>query len=399
MGSRAPKVVGIAAILFVSAFMAAEATGQVGGAELLFQSIDPVSRSRALGETGVLLRGMPGVAALNPAAVEGDDQVRAHLVSMPWLPELGAGLELNTFSLAYGQSGWTVAYQRKHLDLGEHEVRAPDNTSLRRFHSYDVAHKLAGAYDLTPHLRLGAGLNYIHSEMGGSAGVEAQGGVQDVRTLTLDLGLHYGRTWASDFATFRPLAGWSLTDVGGTVEYVEGDPRALPTMMRGGLGLEVGLLPQWLNRPLLRLGHYQAAAKMIYARRDDGSPYGSLGALVHTWQYIEVDLTPQTPNDEVRLSLWDQLMWSRGTEVSMLDIISLRVGRFEEHEYNGARAFDTFGWGLDLYFIAVDVAMLDSDDNHHPLDDTQMTTFTVRVPLGGEAEGNFWPELLKRLGV
>lgn len=191
--------------------LAGEATAQVGGASLLFQAIDPGARSRAFGETGVLLRGAPGVAMLNPAAIGRRGTVQLSGGSTKWFV---GDRPLTNVAVDYGAARWAVAAQLYHLDLGKHERRDASNNSLGTFRTYDMSAAVTGAYRVTPDFSVGLGLRYLRSDHGGNAQVEGQE-VDLVNKLTFDLGLHYGRAFGNDDVQARYLGAWSLTNVGG----------------------------------------------------------------------------------------------------------------------------------------------------------------------------------------
>ena len=92
------------------------------------------------------------------------------------------------------------------------------------------------------------------------------------------------------------------------------------------------------------------------------------------------------------LNALDQLTTHTGLEVSLLKILALRWGGYHEPKDLGARIYDTFGFGIDLYYLALDYSKTSTLDS--PLYKTTYWRLTARVPLTASPD-NFWPDLLR----
>lgn len=396
------RVLLLATIVFTSTGVAA---AQIGSTVFTFQQIITDPHSLALGESTVALRGYAGAASINPASIgrtgtvllstnvaPAADGGLAAMVQTPWMPGFSGNAWVSSQNAAVKVGRWAAAYQYKHMDLGERVIRTAQNGPLATYQPYDYSHKFTLAYDVRPNLSVGAGVNFIRSE-GMPSGSEAE--PRSLSGRSFDLGLLYDRKFVVPHARIKMAAGWSLTDFG---PHVGRDP--LSTRMRGGLSVSAASDRQWIGRPLVTAGlHGALAKKIVQVDYDDegrtASPHGPFRALFTTWRPLPLRATFDTA-DPVTLSVVDQLVRHAGLSASLLDILHLRLGSYHEHQYNGARQYATVGWGVDLYYLALDHSTIKGIEQNHPLEDTTFWRLTGRVPLGAN-EDNFWPALLRRL--
>ncbi|HMB90303.1 MAG TPA: hypothetical protein VKP65_05605 [Rhodothermales bacterium] len=290
--------------------------------------------------------------------------------------------------------GWAAGYQYKNFSFGEIEVRDAQNNSLGTVEIYDDAHKLAVAYDVTSNLTVGAGVNLIQSRtgpLGTSINAKRTG-------FSFDVGVVYDRAFEVSHAILKPAVGWSLTDFGPMLSHDEMDQEdPLTMMMRGGLSLQAEVKESWLNRPLATVGLHGGLSKIIVASEQGGNhfrPAGPFRALVNTWTSVKVRTNPLSGEEGEfeTVSVFDQLIRHRGLELSLMEIFYLRWGRFNEDKYSGDRQYATRGWGIDLYYLALDYSITTTYDP--TFRDHAFWRLTARVPLEASPD-NFWPELLK----
>jgi hypothetical protein len=202
---------------------------------------------------------------------------------------------------------------------------------------------------------------------------------------TVDVGIYADRTYSYKDVLITPSVGWSITDFGEPIGYVDGvrkDP--LPMMMRGGLGLKLESRERIWNRTAFSFGGYASLSKIMARQKEEQTPNGiqykpmsPWEALYNSWgsfrrfdgqQYVEV-------------SLLDQLQTQTGLEIIFLEMLSLRFGHFYEHPQNGARSYDTFGIGVHFKYITLDYSEIDINDPEHPLSGTSFMQFKVNIPF------------------
>ena len=379
------------------------------GATALFQTIDANARSRALGEATVALRGYAGAAQVNPATLgragfiqAGTDLSRAFAFRTPWPYTEGW---IASPSVDVKVDRWALGYQYK--DFGsDYEISYYSGDGVDYATSpidiHDYAHKLAAAFDLRPNFTVGLGVNWIRSEELNffAGGLDESGALskQTTNSFSLDLGVFYERGVSVPYARLRPSLGWSLTDFGPTVRYGDQDLRyPLPMTMRGGAALQAETAAQVWGRPLFSLGFYGQLSKVLLQTdflTGDFETDGPFRALFSTWGPYDVSINGDG-SETVTVSTLDQISTQRGMEVSLINILYLRSGFFYESRYNGGRKYASGGWGIDLYYLALDRTWANRREDD--FGDLSFWKLTARVPLGGEAEGNFWPDLLRYL--
>lgn len=202
--------------------------------------------------------------------------------------------------------------------------------------------------------------------------------VRPAKGFTLDLGFLGHYRYNTDWLITRPSFGISLTDIGQPIAYTKNaseeskDP--LPTLMRGGLGLEIDLNRELAGLTILSFNIFSSLEKTMARRENDRTPYGPLKAIFGSWG-------PYERLDNGVLSLWDQMRRQIGGELVLFEILSLRKGSFFEHLQNGAREFTTKGIGIKYKSLSFDYTKLDTKERNHALTGTEFYQFTVHLPL------------------
>ncbi|MEM6645285.1 MAG: hypothetical protein AAF730_03440 [Bacteroidota bacterium] len=264
---------------------------------------------------------------------------------------------------------------------------------------YEQAHSLTLAYAVTAALSVGAGISRMEDHSSGVATVGAAD-AQTVRATSFDLGALYTRAFDTAVGTWPVSVGWSLTNFGAQVERPDAfNPEPLPTLMRGGISAGYSYPATWLGRILVGVHVDLALSKLTIRTTADENGMvtadGPVKALFTTWQPLTVR-TGNTDADVFSLSVWEQLRRHSGMSITLLEALHLRAGRFWEHERNGARQYNSVGWGLDLYYLTLDYSRILDDDT--PLAETSFWRFGARVPLTAQARADDpWRALWQRL--
>jgi hypothetical protein len=79
--------------------------------------------------------------------------------------------------------------------------------------------------------------------------------------------------------------------------------------------------------------------------------------------------------------------------MSVLDLLSIQLGRFHKSDDNGGRQYTALGIGLDAYYVSLDASWDVSDGLDGPVDRLSYGRLTLRIPLS-DSPRNFWPVLL-----
>jgi hypothetical protein len=313
--------------------------------------------------------------------------------SSPWIlseiaPELWTTAPSGTVKIG----PWAAGVQVKHFSLGSTEIRSPDGDVRRTIDSYQQSVKLATAFEVTPHLTVGGGVNLIRSRLGGIRNT----GDTKVHP-TVDLGIQYQTQVEWGFMTLRPALGVSLTDFGGNVSYKDqrGDLSA-PTTIRGGGALDVTSQSRQFGRPEWRIGLYGALSNLLASGKyveENGDTYfeadGPFTALFNGWGPAKGRIQPD--GEPASIGSWERIAKHAGLELSVLDVFSLRLGRYHENRSPPEWQYTALGLGLDAYYVALDASWtLDDED---AFQDFSYGRLTVRIPLS-DSPRNFWPALL-----
>ena len=370
----------------------------VGAAAFQTLVVDPYSQ--ALGEATVALRGYPGAARLNPATIGRPNTVQVGsnwdtsaggFFQTPWFFD---GLWLTSPAIDVRLRRWAFAYQYKEFTLDSPDFRDDQNNPLGKI--ADRSHKIVAAYDLRPNLTVGLAVNLIQIESGT---VIVGSGTSEATGFSFDFGIVYDRTFDLPRLLLKPSVGWSLTDFGKPIRF-EGATRddPLTMIMRGGLSLQAEAKKQRLRRPLITAGLHGGLSKTLVGYDDDNlfEPYGPFEALVKTWKPFEVRGNPLNEEEAefTKVGVLDQLVTQLGLEVTLLRILALRFGDYHMPKYVGDVHDTSFGFGIDLYYIALDYARVDTENLG--LDPVTFWRLTARIPLTSSPD-NFWPDLLRAL--
>jgi len=369
---------------------------QVGLTAYNFQVVQPHPFVHALGNATVAARGYPGAIGVNPATIGTEGAVRAgSTLNLSRGPAYSSPWFRSQFWIAApsatGKIGpWAGGIQVKHFSRGDTEIRNPQGERVFSGSVFDQAIKLVGAYDLTSSVTVGGGVNLIRSR-----GVYQFDG--KIKTHpTIDVGVHYQAEAEQGFVKLRPSLGLSITDFGGNVS-VQARPGdlAAPTTIRGGGALQLTAQSTHFGRPEWRVGLYGALSNQLVSGtfvEDEGTEYfdadGPFKGLFSGWGSTRGVFMRSGERAEV--GPWERITKHVGAEMSVLDLLSVRLGRFHESDDNGGRQYTVLGVGLDAYYVSLDASW---DFRDEPVDQLSYGRLTVRIPLS-DSPRNFWPALL-----
>ena len=377
------------------------AKAQVGITAVPFLEINHDVRSVGIGGATVALNHSRGGLHLNPATfgmpntIEFSSQFNREgsisLLGSSWLPNYNIDDSyLYTPQLIVGFNKLSVGYQFTYFNLGEQSVTSENDPDvIDTFNSYEYAHTLSFSYAASKYLSLGMGLSYVKSSLATGI-IVSEYEVDAADAMTLDFGVYADNTFEFDFIDITPSIGWSLTDFGYPVGYTgESNKDPLPIMMRGGLGLRVDLMARESGLSVMSIGVYGSLEK-IMARTEEvitdrgggitDTSYAAVGpfrALIDSWKPYE----HFNGQEYVELSVFDQFRRRSGIEITVLEILSFRMGHFYEHPDNGAREYDTDGFGISYKYFSFDFAEYVAMEPDHPLEGTKFWQFGLNLPL------------------
>ncbi len=399
----------VLSLVFLVACWGHPAKAQLGLTAYDFQTIQPHPYVHALGNATVAARGYPGAISVNPATIGTEEAVRigsnvnliqGPIYSSPWiLPAVFGDYWITAPSGTVKMNRWAAGVQVKHFSRGSYEIRNPQGEDVRTVNVFEQSLKFTGAYEATSRITVGGGVNLIRSR-----GLYQDGKEVKVHP-TIDLGVHYQTRMERGFVILRPSLGLSLTDFGGNVSY-ESQPGDLasPTTIRGGGALQLTSQSRKFGRPEWRVGFYGALSNLLvsgeFAEKDTTDYYSTeyfkadapFTALFNGWGSTTGGVAGPS-GEPAQIGSWERIRKHIGMEMSVLDIVSFRLGRFHESDDAGGRKYTTLGLGLDAYYVSLNASW--GLGKESTPEDLSYGWLTVRIPLS-DSPRNFWPALLGR---
>lgn len=342
----------ISAVIVTLVFAGVSNLFAISQAAVLFLLISPGARAAGMGEAFVAVADDATAAYWNPAGLAFQTGREVTLMHMQWLPQLVSDMyyEYLAYKHHVPSLGGTIGGNVIFLNLGE-QVQTGEHgpEPLGTFHSWDLAVTFCYGTQVTPHLGLGVGMKYIHSNLAPmGAGQEKGKGVGS--SFAVDFGLLYRLPiWKR-----RISFGLNLNNMGPKITYIDAaqaDP--LPTSLK--IGFAVKLLDMEYNKLTLA----GDTNKMLVRGKEDDEG---------NWTYDPFYKAIFTAWGDGSIS--DQihrLVSSVGLEYVYNNMIFLRVGYYYDEE--GKVKYPSFGAGLQYASFRFDFAYVAAEQGH-PLSDT-----------------------------
>jgi hypothetical protein len=323
----------------------------------IFLLISPSATLNGLGQIGAAyptndLLGMYFNPANFPEMSTGLSARYGFLARTPWLENLSDNMSLRSqsgqigFQVASGILAASLGGYRTYLDLGTQDRTDEYGEKIGTFHFYMFAQVLA--YGVRMHL--GGEKLAFRVSMGGatkkavqrfeSDRVEATEAWHSEDKLT-DFGLLAELPVTVQFdevcgsLRFRPTVGYSISNYGDAISYsnhTESDPP--PTTVRLGYSLRISAGSKSGRYTLLSVGIGREVEDLLVKMKSD-----------HTDWYLDRPLADiDVGKHLLKGELGRQVTLHEGQEVTILDIVSLRIGKYTD--ISGKLEFITRGYGI-----------------------------------------------------
>lgn len=372
--TRAPLVL---LVLLVQGLMllGSPAQGQVGMSAVPFLNIEPDARSSALGNTGVTRLESAHAAFWNPALLGFQQEGWLSLSHSNWLPAFGNRYFHDHLNISNPLNDrHAVAAHVTYLNLGSQTATDDQGNALGEFGNYELAAGLSYGYRLSRTWALGAGVRYIHSNLG--AGQFSDGAaIQAGRSLSADLGAFWqGPQWETSSHSGQLRWGIALSNLGPGITYMADQNRhSLPTNFRTGLSYEAWMSGSDTHRLIGSFDVNKGMARMEENISGNDTTYVAMSSLRTLWRsWGSVDVADG--NGLSSLSLSEQFTYSLGLEYWFQNMLALRLGYHYEHPLNGDREFLTLGTGLRYGRLGFDFSYLHALKEDHPMANTLRLT-------------------------
>jgi hypothetical protein len=372
--------------LLVLAFSGTSSVAQVGITALPFLEISNIARSEALAGADVADWSSLSGLHLNPALLGGDESL---IFSTPfysadrfrtgtdWFPALHSDFEIQTPFMVANFDKYSIGFKHKKLIFGQGLTAEDSPDIIGSFESEEVSNSLVASFQINSKLKIGIGFNWFKSDLYSSAvniGT-SDGGNIEAKGRSFDIGLVSRFPSESNDFFITPSLGLAINDIGRTIDYGFGD-EPLPTTFRTGFGVNILSKKEVSGLSMIGLQTFGALSKMMAGYDDEGNPYEGLGAVFKTWKPYQF----YNGIENRELSVKDQLRSHLGVELTFLEIVHIRAGRFYENEYNGERYYTSRGIGLHYKFISLDYTRI-FDRGEAGFLNMKFYQFSVHIPL------------------
>ncbi|MFC1583777.1 hypothetical protein ACFL4U_03735 [Candidatus Neomarinimicrobiota bacterium] len=321
----------------------------------IFLLISPSATLNGLGQIGAAyptddIFGMYFNPANFPELPTGFSARYSFLTRTPWLENLADDMRLRCQGgqLGFRKRDWfleaNLGGYRTYLDLGK-QIRTNEyGEEIGTFHSYMFANVLVygirmslGKERLAVRLALGGASKTAVQDLGPDGQGEmwrsedklTDFGFMAELPVTVQLDEAYGSL------RFRPMLGYSVSNYGEAIRYPHDlKPDPPPTMARLGYSLTISALSKSGRGTLLSVGFGREVDDLLITFNSEHTDWETdmpLGDID-----IEQHLIKGEPGPQVTLH--------EGQEVTILDFVSLRVGKYTD--ISGKLEFSTRGFGI-----------------------------------------------------
>jgi len=341
-----------------------------GEAGLPFLLISTSTESNGMGEASVAVNTDDPLAPIaNPAqlgALSRSYYYSYGYSSAPWLPQFqmpdlqisalafNVGLPLRMLNDNLPPLSVGFGYSRIQMDLGTFESTDAKGNSLGTYRAWESSDQFTLGVGVDSWVRASLGLTYKHvvSRLGvvtpGSPYHDGIGKLFDYGALVeVPIVEIVSRATDKSFdlaPNLAPIVDWSIgfsrRNLGqGAISYSDpGFPDPLPRQACAGMSVDLGIAfgqdsCRW--NPILFKWTVEAEDILV---TNNGLHYGYKGGLGDIKYFDEVILG--NTNKETAKK--------KGWELTLVELFSIRGGRFEEDPLRGGRRLDTFGWGVRL---------------------------------------------------
>ena len=369
-------------------------------------TINQSMRSAAMGGATVAMEGYPGAALINPATIGVDQTIQAqtYLFNQRGAPFKWPYFYINdqpfsffspTFDFRYNKGAVSVSIP--YYDLNAEKNNYQNSHSLNG-NFYEYAFQLAGAWELNRNVRIGIGLKHIGYRFRTFDQVAVSYIIKTGKANAIDIGTFYHKNYDTEALHTKISLGGSLLNFGTNLKYDNGTKDPLPLNLNAGFGIRTESAYQWNSRPFFSVGVYGTLSHLLSRIDQNGRPYSAFESLFKGWSSYSY-FNGQTT---IRVTTWDQIERRIGLEASLFDVLSVRWGSdFESLKMRqGSGTTHSWGLGVDLYILVLDYTSIKYDSIRYPTFKAPKHVWqaTVRIPLGSSPR-NFWPGLLKRIGI
>ena len=378
--------------LFVRFFMIIFFVTQVNGQDRIittgvpFLLITPDARAAGMGELGVATSADAYAQQWNPAKYAfSESKSGMGLSYTPYLRQLVDDIflgNLTYFNKINERSAWATSL--KYFSYGNVQFNKMmtgtiiDQGSKR---PNEITLDLSYSLKLSESFSMSVAGRFLRSDLKIHTDMDAT----SANSLGVDIaGFYQGSS--VDIGNFDGLirAGFNISNVGPRLKYDEGGQMDfIPTNLRVGSGLDL------IFDPSNVLGIYVEFSKLLvptpvafYDSSNTLKGYRQPDVNFFNGIFKSLNDAPEGMQEELK-----EITWALGFEYLFAESLALRVGYFNESEEKGSRRYMTFGAGLELNGMVIDISYLSSTSKiRNPLENTLRFSLSFSFDRSGKTQ-------------
>ena len=345
-----------------------------------FLLIVPESRGGAMGDVGAATS--PDVNSLhyNPAKMAFiKDDMGFSFSYTPWLRAL-----INDISLLYVTGYYrinknqTLAGSLRYFSLGDITFTDVVGNVTGNFNPNEFAFDFAYSRRLSKKLSGAIAIRYIYSNLTGGQYIQGKE-THPGRSLALDLSVYYQDKITLLGKDGIIAIGTNISNIGSKISYADEARKDFsPTNLKIGSRLTSKFNK---NNKLLfafDINKLLVPSPAVYTLNENGDNVIEYGmdpnVSVLTGMYHSFYDAPGVIQNNGGHSVWQEefheINYSLGVEYWLMGMFAFRYGYFFEHPTKGNREFFTFGAGIRIIGIGLDISYLYPTQQRHPLNNT-----------------------------
>ncbi len=331
-----------------------------------FLMITPNSKAAAMGEAGVATTPDANSMFWNPSKLAFVEKNSGLSISYaPWLQNLVDDVNLTYISGFYKLNDKsTIGASLKYFSLGSITFRQDADDIGYHFNPNEYAFDVGYALKLSERLSGGLSFRFIYSDLLGNESASGTEASTAGTSLAADISAYYtSKTFDFQGKDARYTLGMNISNIGNKIAYsTSGDEDFIPANLRIGSGLEIDI--DEFNSVNFALDFNKLLVPTPPISSDVEDPFGETGVIEGIFDSFGDAPAGDSELKEINVSIGAEYWYNKQ--------FAFRAGFFYEDESKGNRQYLTFGAGLKMQVLSLDLSYLvpTTTDVHNPLKNT-----------------------------
>ncbi len=331
-----------------------------------FLMITPNSKAASMGETGVATTPDANSMFWNPSKLAFVEKNSGLSISYaPWLQNLVDDVNLTYISGFYRlNSNSTIGASLKYFTLGSITFRETAEEEGYHFNPNEYAFDVGYALKLSKRFSGGLSFRFIYSDLLGNETASNGDAASAGTSLAADISAYYtSKTFDFQGKDARYKIGMNISNIGNKITYsTSGDEDFIPANLRIGSSLEIDI--DEYNAVNFALDFNKLLVPTPPLSTEEENPFDNTGVIEGIFNSFTDAPSGDSELREINVSLGAEYWYNKQ--------FAFRGGYFYEHETKGNRQYLTFGAGLKMQVLSIDLSYLvpTTTDVHNPLKNT-----------------------------